>query len=55
MDYTIEIKYSTTDSYNYELLDDVVLIIKRMLPYMADNVQVKWSIDGIAGNENKQF
>lgn len=46
MDYTIEIKYSTTDSNNYELLDDVVMIIKRMLPYMADNVQVKWSSNG---------
>jgi hypothetical protein len=46
MNYTIEIKYSTTDSNNYELLDDVVMIIKRMLPHMADNVQVKWTSNG---------
>ena len=46
MNYTIEIKYSTTDSHNYELLDDVVTIIKKMLPYMADNIQVKWSSNG---------
>lgn len=46
MNYTIEIKYSTTDSHNYELLDDVVMIIKRMMPYMADNVQVKWTSNG---------
>ena len=46
MDCKIEIRYSTTDSQNYELLDDVVMIIKRMMPYMADNVQVKWSTNG---------